>query len=78
MLQLIRLINQKRPEAKKCSYRRLGQERKGIRNIEENFKNWSSGNKEIDELIQHSQLHAVHSGKLLEWIPFENFDTVTY
>ena len=46
--------------------------------FKENFKNWSSGNKDIDELIQHSQLNAVHRTKYLEWIPFENFKDVTY
>jgi serine/threonine protein kinase len=46
--------------------------------FEENFKNWTSGNKNIDEFIQHSQLNAVHFSKCLEWIPFENFQNVTY
>jgi hypothetical protein len=42
------------------------------------FKNWTSGNKDIDELIQYSQLNAVHNSKCFEWIPFENFQDVTY
>ncbi|CAB4413960.1 unnamed protein product [Rhizophagus irregularis] len=46
--------------------------------FEENFNNWTSGNKEIDELIQHSQLNAVHHTNCLEWIPFEEFQNVTY
>ena len=46
--------------------------------FKENFKNWTSGNKDIDELIQHSQLHATYFGNCLEWIPFENFQNVTY
>ncbi|CAB4413961.1 unnamed protein product [Rhizophagus irregularis] len=46
--------------------------------FEENFKNWTSGNKEIDELMQHSQLNAVHYTNCLEWIPFEKFQNVTY
>ena len=44
----------------------------------ENFKNWASGNKNIDELIQHSQLNAVYYDQRLEWIPFEKFQNVTY
>ena len=28
--------------------------------FEENFKNWTSGNKDIDELIQQSQLNALY------------------
>jgi len=46
--------------------------------FKENFKNWTSGNKDIDELIQYSQLNAVHYFKCLKWIPFETFQNVTY
>src|SRR5688572_23729261 len=46
--------------------------------LKENFKNWTSGNKDIDELIQHSQLNATYSTNCLEWIPFEKFQNVTY
>ena len=46
--------------------------------FKENFKNWTSGNKDIDELIQHSQLNATYWGNCLEWIPFENFQNVSY
>ena len=42
------------------------------------FKNCTSGNKDIDEFIQQSRLDAVHYKKCLEWIPFENFQDVTY
>ncbi|GBB92138.1 hypothetical protein RclHR1_01970020 [Rhizophagus clarus] len=48
------------------------------RRFKENFKNWTSGSKDIDELIQYSQLNAVSNKKCLEWIPFENFQDVTY
>jgi hypothetical protein len=46
--------------------------------FKDNFKNWTSGNKDIDEFIQQSQLNAVYYKKYLEWIPFENFKDVTY
>jgi hypothetical protein len=46
--------------------------------FKDNFKNWTSGNKDIDDFIQQSQLNAVHYLKYLEWIPFENFKEVTY
>ena len=46
--------------------------------FKENFENWTSGNKDIDELIQHSQLNATYFANFLEWIPFENFQNVTY
>ncbi|GBB84027.1 hypothetical protein RclHR1_10680001 [Rhizophagus clarus] len=46
--------------------------------FKENFQNWTSENKDIDELLQYSQLNAVYYTKLLEWIPYENFQCVTY
>ncbi|EXX56704.1 Cdc15p [Rhizophagus irregularis DAOM 197198w] len=46
--------------------------------LKDNFKNWTSGNKDIDEFIQQSQLNAVHYTKYLEWIPFEKFQNITY
>ncbi|RGB28199.1 kinase-like domain-containing protein [Rhizophagus diaphanus] len=46
--------------------------------FKENFKNWTSGNKDIDELIQQSQLNALHFTKFLEWIPYNNFEDITY
>ncbi|GBC54177.2 kinase-like domain-containing protein [Rhizophagus irregularis DAOM 181602=DAOM 197198] len=46
--------------------------------FKENFKNWTSGNKNIDELIQQSQHNALFSMKCLEWLPFEKFENVTY
>ena len=46
--------------------------------FKENFKNWTSGNKNIDEFIQQSQPNALYCSKCLEWIPFEKFENVTY
>src|SRR4051812_30191208 len=46
--------------------------------FKENFKNWTSGNKDIDELIQYSQLNATYFANCLQWIPFEKFQNVTY
>ncbi|EXX68308.1 Tpk1p [Rhizophagus irregularis DAOM 197198w] len=46
--------------------------------FKDNFKNWTSENKDIDEFIQQSQLNAVHYNKYLEWIPFEKFQNITY
>ncbi|GET65570.1 kinase-like domain-containing protein [Rhizophagus irregularis DAOM 181602=DAOM 197198] len=43
-----------------------------------NFKNWTCGNKVIDEFIQQSQLNAVHYTKCLEWIPLKKFQNITY
>ncbi|GBC08567.1 hypothetical protein RclHR1_08220005 [Rhizophagus clarus] len=49
-----------------------------MKRFKENFKNWTSGNNDIDELIQYSQLNAVFDTKYLEWIPYERFQNVTY
>ena len=46
--------------------------------FKDNFKNWTSENKVIDEFIQQAQLNAVHYKKYLEWIPFEKFQNITY
>ena len=46
--------------------------------FKDNFKNWTSKNKDIDEFIQQAQLNAVHFQKSLEWIPFEKFQNITY
>ncbi|GBB85343.1 hypothetical protein RclHR1_01190019 [Rhizophagus clarus] len=46
--------------------------------FKDNFENWTSGNKVIDEFIQQSQLNAVYYAKCLEWIPFEKFQNITY
>ena len=46
--------------------------------FKENFKNWTSGNKDIDELIQLSQLNAIYRYNCLEWIPYEKFQNITY
>ncbi|CAG8522012.1 8624_t:CDS:2 [Funneliformis mosseae] len=46
--------------------------------FKENFNKWTSGNKNVDELIQESQLNAIHYSKCLEWIPFEQFSNVSY
>ncbi|GBB93950.1 hypothetical protein RclHR1_02260015 [Rhizophagus clarus] len=42
-----------------------------------NFKNWTSGNANIDKLIQDNQLNAKTS-KVLEWIPYEKFQNITF
>ena len=46
--------------------------------MKENFPYWTSENKEIDELIRHTQLNASQINDYLEWIPFENFEMVKY
>ncbi|GBC07334.1 hypothetical protein RclHR1_00740017 [Rhizophagus clarus] len=46
--------------------------------MKQNFPYWASENKEIDELIRHTQLNASQTCDYLEWIPFEKFEMVKY
>jgi hypothetical protein len=43
-----------------------------------NFKNWTSGNNDVDHLIQKSQLKAQSWSQLLEWIEYDKFKDVQY
>src|SRR5277367_5263087 len=36
--------------------------------FQQNFQNWTSGNHDIDELIQETQLKAKNCYEVLEWI----------
>src|SRR4051812_37327615 len=38
------------------------------KHFQQNFKNWTSGNRDIDELIQRTQLKAKNYTAVLEWI----------
>ena len=42
----------------------------------ENFPNWTSGDKKIDEFIQDTQRNAKSYSTYLEWIPWEQFEEV--
>jgi len=39
-----------------------------------NFKNWTSGKLEIDQVIQRFQLEATNNLQVLEWIPYERLE----
>jgi hypothetical protein len=42
--------------------------------FEQNFKNWTSGNNDIDKFIQSTQLSAHEEvTDALEWIPYDRF-----
>jgi hypothetical protein len=48
--------------------------------FQHNFINWTSGNNDIDKLIQSTQLSA-HNNKhwqALEWIPYDRFYDIKY
>ncbi|GBB84827.1 hypothetical protein RclHR1_01140016 [Rhizophagus clarus] len=48
-----------------------------ISNLKEDFTNWTSGNKQIDDLIQEIRLKINKSGDIIiEWIPYEQFSDI--
>jgi hypothetical protein len=46
--------------------------------LQQNFKNWTSGNNEVDKFIQKAQLKAKNGREILEWIEFDRFENVEY
>jgi hypothetical protein len=46
--------------------------------FQQNFKNWTSGNHDIDEFIQKAQLKAKNRRRILEWIEYDRFENVEY
>ncbi|RHZ88342.1 hypothetical protein Glove_23g100 [Diversispora epigaea] len=42
------------------------------------FDKWTSGDREIDEFIQQIQLNANKYQEIIEWIPFDRLENVTY
>ena len=50
-----------------------------VRNyLKSNFLNWTSGNDEIDNLIQTCQMKTLVPDKIVEWIPYDNFEDIKY
>ena len=50
-----------------------------IRNyLKTNFSNWTSGNNEIDNLIQKCQMESNKPTKIMEWIPYNNLQNIVY
>ncbi|CAB4439869.1 unnamed protein product [Rhizophagus irregularis] len=46
--------------------------------FQQNFKNWTSGNQEIDEFIKKAQLKADLTYLIIEWIEYDKFENVEY
>ncbi|CAB4422633.1 unnamed protein product [Rhizophagus irregularis] len=46
--------------------------------VQQNFKNWTSGNHEVDKFIQKTQLKAKNYYDVLEWIEYDRFENVEY
>src|ERR1051325_3304992 len=47
-------------------------------NFQQNFKNWSSGNSDVDKFIQKAQLRAKGQHDVLEWIDYDRFENIEY
>jgi hypothetical protein len=47
-----------------------------INELKKNFTNWTSKNKEIDNLIQEAQLIADTDNIVFEWIPYSQFSRI--
>src|ERR1044072_3857190 len=46
--------------------------------FQQNFKNWTSGNHDVDEFIQNAQLKAIYEEQIIEWIEYDRFENVEY
>src|ERR1051326_5745824 len=50
-----------------------------IRNyLKAKFSNWTSGNNNIDDLIQKCQMESLAPYKIVEWIPYNNLQNIKY
>ena len=50
-----------------------------VRNyLKSEFSNWTSGNDDIDNLIQICQREIVRLDYIVEWIPYDNFQNIEY
>jgi hypothetical protein len=50
-----------------------------VRNyLKENFSNWTSGNDDIDNLIQKCQMNSLAPENIVEWIPYNNLKNIKY
>src|SRR5436190_5670505 len=48
------------------------------KHFQQEFNKWTSGNKEIDEFIQKSQLSAINRYEVLEWVPYDRFKNIEH
>src|SRR5256884_3820737 len=46
--------------------------------FQQDFPNWTSGNKYIDNFIQEAQLDAESDREVLEWIPYNRLTNIEY
>jgi len=48
------------------------------KHFQQNFENWTSGNDNVDEFIQKTQLKAKGDYEVLEWIEHDRFENIEY
>ncbi|RHZ59701.1 hypothetical protein Glove_362g31 [Diversispora epigaea] len=48
------------------------------KHLENNFRNWTSGNDEIDKLIQECQQGTTAPDTVIEWVEYDQFENVKY
>src|SRR5436305_12453032 len=46
--------------------------------FQQNFQNWTSGNRDIDWFIQKTQLKAKMNYEVIEWVEYDRFEDVEY
>jgi hypothetical protein len=46
--------------------------------LKNNFSNWTSGNNDIDDLIQKCQMETFSPNKIIEYIPYNNLQDIKY
>jgi hypothetical protein len=46
--------------------------------LKANFSNWTSGNNDIDNLIQQCQMETLRPNKIVEWIPYNKLQNIEY
>ncbi|RHZ48665.1 hypothetical protein Glove_543g35 [Diversispora epigaea] len=46
--------------------------------LENNFGNWTSGNNEIDKLIQECQQKTISPNSVIEWIEYDQFENIEH
>ncbi|KAG9294637.1 hypothetical protein G9A89_008116 [Geosiphon pyriformis] len=49
-----------------------------LKQLELQFKEWTSGNDPIDRIIKDAQYSANNCDQLIEWIPFEQFQNIKF
>src|ERR1044071_1950701 len=48
------------------------------KHFSDKLSSWASGNKDIDRLIRNTQLTASHYEAVFEWIPYDQFENITF